>query len=257
MKDIAKNIRDLRSRKNMTQDELAEKLFVTRQTVSNYETGKSRPDVEMLARIAEALDTDVNSLIYGPSPTEKNTEKKRLALGAGATILTALLYGILYPVTKRIFYSRGGSWFLSVLWILGPLALLCAGWTLTHLTGMALKQKPLEGAWARRTGILLLTVLLLLFTLTLWQVAAMLINDFLYANRIRGEWITLESTNTITGITESVPGWNRLPDPAPEWVKQIVSWTSFNITQNHFYVYLLLGSALWILGIPKQKTQIL
>ena len=34
MRDIGKNIKDLRMRKNMTQDELAEKLFVTRQTVS-------------------------------------------------------------------------------------------------------------------------------------------------------------------------------------------------------------------------------
>jgi len=41
MRDIGKNIRDLRSKRNMTQDELAEKLFVTRQTVSNYETGVS------------------------------------------------------------------------------------------------------------------------------------------------------------------------------------------------------------------------
>ena len=45
MRDIGKNIRQLRTAKNMTQDELAEKLFVTRQTVSNYEPGKSRPDV--------------------------------------------------------------------------------------------------------------------------------------------------------------------------------------------------------------------
>ena len=66
MRDIAKNIRSLRTSQNMTQDDLAEKLFVTRQTVSNYETGKSRPDVEMLARIAEVLKTDVNTLIYGP-----------------------------------------------------------------------------------------------------------------------------------------------------------------------------------------------
>ena len=57
MRDIGKNIRDLRVKQNMTQDELAEKLFVTRQTVSNYETGRSRPDVEMLASIAEALNT--------------------------------------------------------------------------------------------------------------------------------------------------------------------------------------------------------
>ena len=255
MKDIAKNIRDLRSQKNMTQDELAEKLFVTRQTVSNYETGKSRPDVEMLTRIAEALDTDVNSLIYGPAPTEENTEKKRLALGAGLSILLGLLYGILYPVTKRIFNSRDGSWFLAVLWILGPMALLCAGWTLTHLTGMALKRKPLQAIWARRAGILLLAALITLFLLTLWNVTATIINDYLYTNYIRGEWI--ESINLVTGLPDPSPGWRRLPDPAPEWVTQIISWTSFNITLNNSYLYLLLGGALWILGIPKRKIQIL
>jgi len=38
MRDIGKNIKLLREERNMTQDELAERLFVTRQTVSNYET---------------------------------------------------------------------------------------------------------------------------------------------------------------------------------------------------------------------------
>ena len=42
MRDIGKNIRDLRIEKNLTQDQLAEKLFVTRQTVSNYENGVSQ-----------------------------------------------------------------------------------------------------------------------------------------------------------------------------------------------------------------------
>lgn len=251
MKDIAANIRQQRNRRNMTQDELAEKLFVTRQTVSNYETGKSRPDVEMLTRIAEALDTDVNSLIYGPAPKEENTEKKRLALGAGLTILLGLLYGILYPVTKRIFNSRGGSWFLAVLWILGPLALLCAGWTLTQLTGMALKRKPLQGLRARRAGILLLAALIILFLLTLWNVTATIINDYLYANYIRGEWF--ESINLATGLPDPSPGWRRLPDPAPDLVKRVVSWTGYNITLKNPYIYFLLGGALWILGIPKKR----
>ena len=67
MRDIAKNIRDARIKSNLTQDELAEKLFVTRQTVSNYETGKSRPDIDMLFSIAEVLGTDVNILLYGKS----------------------------------------------------------------------------------------------------------------------------------------------------------------------------------------------
>ena len=41
MANVGKNIRWLRNEKRMTQDELAEKLFVSRQTISNYETGDS------------------------------------------------------------------------------------------------------------------------------------------------------------------------------------------------------------------------
>ena len=65
MRDIGKNIRTLRIRRGLTQDELAEALFVTRQTVSNYETGRSRPDVEMLLKIAKVLEADILHLLYG------------------------------------------------------------------------------------------------------------------------------------------------------------------------------------------------
>ena len=53
MRDIGKNIRDLRQQKHLTQEELAEQLFVTRQTVSNYENGRTRPDVDQILRLAE------------------------------------------------------------------------------------------------------------------------------------------------------------------------------------------------------------
>ena len=42
MRDIGKNIRTLRVERDMSQDQLAEALHVTRQTVSNYETGVSQ-----------------------------------------------------------------------------------------------------------------------------------------------------------------------------------------------------------------------
>ncbi|MCI6486454.1 MAG: helix-turn-helix domain-containing protein [Clostridiales bacterium] len=43
MRDVGKNIKDLRQGRGLTQDELAERLFVSRQTVSNYELGRTRP----------------------------------------------------------------------------------------------------------------------------------------------------------------------------------------------------------------------
>ena len=75
MANVGKNIRNMRNKNKMTQDELAEKLFVSRQTVSNYETGKSNPDIDMLVKIAEVLNTDVNILIFGiPTPPGRKRE---------------------------------------------------------------------------------------------------------------------------------------------------------------------------------------
>ena len=59
MASVAKHIRRLRTEQHMTQEDLAEKLFVTRQTVSAWETGKAQPDLETLERIAVVLGVDL------------------------------------------------------------------------------------------------------------------------------------------------------------------------------------------------------
>ena len=79
MCDIGKNIRRFRMGQRMTQDELARKLFVTRQTVSNYENGKSQPDIEMLEKIAAVLDVDIRMLLYGQLPEEGGTHRGHAA----------------------------------------------------------------------------------------------------------------------------------------------------------------------------------
>ena len=56
MASISKNIKKLRKENNLTQEALAEKLFVTRQTVSYWETGRSQPTLDMLGDLAAALN---------------------------------------------------------------------------------------------------------------------------------------------------------------------------------------------------------
>lgn len=58
MSDFAKNIKRRRPELGLSQEQLAEKLAVTRQTVSNWERSVSFPDLPALERIAESLDTD-------------------------------------------------------------------------------------------------------------------------------------------------------------------------------------------------------
>ena len=52
----------------MSQEELAEKVYVSRQTISNWENDKSYPDVQSLAIVAELFDTTIDSLVKGDLP---------------------------------------------------------------------------------------------------------------------------------------------------------------------------------------------
>lgn len=61
-------IRDLRAKAGMSQEELAEKVFVSRQTISNWENGKSYPDVQSLSLIASHFGTSIDELVKGDLP---------------------------------------------------------------------------------------------------------------------------------------------------------------------------------------------
>ena len=57
------NLRKIRKEKGYTQEELAAKVGVVRQTVSKWEKGLSVPDADILRKIAEILDVDINILL--------------------------------------------------------------------------------------------------------------------------------------------------------------------------------------------------
>jgi len=68
---LSENLRNIRKSKSLSQEELARRLNVVRQTVSKWEQGLSVPDSEMLIRLARELDTPVSVLLGEPvSPQE-------------------------------------------------------------------------------------------------------------------------------------------------------------------------------------------
>lgn len=60
---LNENIKTLRKSKGLSQEELAVRLNVVRQTVSKWEQGLSVPDSDMLIAISEALETPVSALL--------------------------------------------------------------------------------------------------------------------------------------------------------------------------------------------------
>jgi len=74
---LCDNIKKARIRKGISQEEMATKIHVVRQTVSKYENGMSVPDADMLLRIAELLEVPVAELL-GISSIDKELDAESL-----------------------------------------------------------------------------------------------------------------------------------------------------------------------------------
>lgn len=68
---IPQNLKDLRRLSGMTQEQVAEKVGLTRQAISSYESGRTQPDLEMLARLAEVYGAEITDVLYGTGPRQK------------------------------------------------------------------------------------------------------------------------------------------------------------------------------------------
>ena len=64
-------LKELRKEKNITQEELAEKMLVSRRTVSRWETGTNMPDLDILIDISEFYDVDLREILDGGRRNEQ------------------------------------------------------------------------------------------------------------------------------------------------------------------------------------------
>lgn len=109
---IGNNIKKLRTAQGLTQDQLAERLFVTRQTISSWERSASHPSLEQLEAIAAALGEDVMTLLYGPKPKYQPSRKRVvLAVVLIALAVTVLVLGaVLPPQVEGLVMRRRPGW---------------------------------------------------------------------------------------------------------------------------------------------------
>lgn len=129
MNDIMKNIKRLRQERGLTQEELAEKLHVTRQAVSNWETGKNQPDIELLKTLAETFEVDAAELLYAPK--EDVDKRKRMTVAAVFCVLTVMTWAGYVPLEKWAMAWKNNRYdlipALLCAWGLKPLAYLLTG----------------------------------------------------------------------------------------------------------------------------------
>lgn len=115
------NLKTIRKAKGYTQEELAIKLNVVRQTVSKWEKGLSAPDADVLSKIADVLDTKVSVLLGGAIPEEdapnavaeqlakiseqmaiRNRRSKRIWKTVGILLLAVVVFMILLVMLNAV-----------------------------------------------------------------------------------------------------------------------------------------------------------
>ncbi len=64
--EIRDILKDLREKNHLTQDQLAERVMVTRQAVSRWETGETQPNTDTLKMLSKEFDISINTLLGSP-----------------------------------------------------------------------------------------------------------------------------------------------------------------------------------------------
>lgn len=73
--ELGTQIRKYRNERTLSQEALAEQVFVSRQTVSNWENDKSYPDVNSLVLLSEVFEISLDQLIKVEEKAERNEER--------------------------------------------------------------------------------------------------------------------------------------------------------------------------------------
>ena len=120
---LGENLQYLRAREGITQEQLAERLDVSRQSISKWESGTSFPEMETLLKLCDMFQTDMDTLLRGS--VEKSLSEdtagydrfmtacaRKTAGAVSAIIAGAALMALL---SLHIGYTLGGAVFLLIL----------------------------------------------------------------------------------------------------------------------------------------------
>jgi len=91
-KKIGNLIYELRTKNNLTQKELADKLLVTSQAISKWENGRGIPDIEMIQKLSEVFQIDISELLTGNIKTNYSKyQTKNIMIISTITIIVLLI----------------------------------------------------------------------------------------------------------------------------------------------------------------------
>ena len=116
---LSENIKNLRKRAVMTQEQLADKLGVTRQTVSKWKNNMSVPDADILSEMADVFDVSVSELLgYGANNGSTKDYAKILASLNGELTEKSRFRKSILRIIKAVLILLGVGFAALILYIL-------------------------------------------------------------------------------------------------------------------------------------------
>ena len=104
---ISKNLIRLRKRAGLSQEALAEKIGVSRQTVAKWESGESAPDIQHADRLAELFNVNLDDLLHASLTGDRVPPQGKFVFG---TVTVGDKGQIVIPVkARRIFHIQPGD----------------------------------------------------------------------------------------------------------------------------------------------------
>ena len=106
--EIGTQIKQRRTAAGLSQEELAEQVFVTRQTLSNWENNKTYPDINSLLRLSAVFHVSLDELVKGDIPKMKEQINKEdiRKFNRESNIFTALFLLMILSVVPLVAWNR-------------------------------------------------------------------------------------------------------------------------------------------------------
>ena len=94
---LGNNIQTLRKKKGLSQEKLAEKINVTRQTISNWELGETAPNPEQLILLSKQFDISIDELVGNDAMSSGSSRENKSIkdIYIGLIVLCGVIHGIL------------------------------------------------------------------------------------------------------------------------------------------------------------------
>lgn len=163
--EISQVVKEKRKEQGLTQEQLAEKIFVSKKTISNWENGRTTPDIESLIQLAHLFELSLDSLLLeGSTIVEDIKKREQLAELTRIYWLGPMITEILLLIL--LYFPAGDSenqWMLGIIVLAAITNLLSAFYfkaKIYRLKGIEEKLNR-ELKYMRISGLVLLGIVLL------------------------------------------------------------------------------------------------